>query len=317
MRIITWSTPPSVGFPACRFFFDDDGQVYYHWCHPGFPGGNIVQVLIDPATGRFLTEPQAISPGIGEGGAEGWPVVNAGRDLELEMEGPLPDPHPWPETPVRDDFDNNGIGPDWAFRRNPVPGSWSLSETPGTLTLHGGSAALSDPTGNVLIGRRQQHHFLEAATELDFEPPSPNEETGLSAFMDEHYFSVIGVRGSEKGGREAFLRRRVGACLEVDVATAPLRPGAVTLKIRAERRWYRFGFEQEGKTKWLGWAETHHHSTEIAWGWTGVLLCLHASGNGKPARTPARFHWFDYRPAPDQSFTPDMPDRFALVPPGD
>jgi len=249
--------------------------------------------------------------------AEGWPIVNDGKEIELEMEGPLPEPHPWPEQPVRENFESPELGFDWAFRRNPVPGSWSLTEKPGSLTLHGGTAALSNPNGNVVIGRRQQHLFVEVAAELDFEPHASNEEAGLSALMDEHYFSVVGIRGTKRGEREAFLRRRIGACLEVDVATAELQPGPVTLRIHAERRWYRFGFEQGGHTTWLGWAETHHHSTEIAWGWTGVLFCLHASGNGQDAVSPAHVDWFDYRPAEEQSFSPDMPDRFALVPPTD
>jgi len=422
-----WSDPIVFDHPGLdnSLFFDDDGQVYYHWCWPGHPDGQIVQVLIDPATGKFLSEPTSISPGIGAGGAEGphlykidgwyyllvaeggthmghllslqrsrspwgpfepsphgpflthrhtemtqvikalghgeliedhngnwwvfalgirttgwicfashvlgretflapvtwgddgWPVVNGGKDLELEMAGPLPDPHPWPEQPVREDFDRPDLGYDWAFRRNPVPGSWSLTEQTGSLTLHGGAAALSNPVRNVVVGRRQQHLFVEVAAEFGFSPRSTNEEAGLSAFMDEHYFSAVGLRGTPSGGREAFLRRRVGACLEVDVATAPLQPGPVILRIHAERRWYRFGFEQDGKTTWLGWAETHHHSTEIAWGWTGVFFCLYASGNGQSASVPAHVNWFDYHPAADQSFTPDMPDRFALVPPSD
>jgi alpha-N-arabinofuranosidase len=99
------------------------------------------------------------------------------------------------------------------------------------------------------------------------------------------------------------------------VAAAALVEGPVVLKIEARPRWYRLGFEQNGATHWLGWAETHHHSTEIAWGWTGVIWGLYATGNGRPATTPAYFDWFEYRPAEKQDLTPDMPGRFDLIPP--
>jgi alpha-N-arabinofuranosidase len=242
-----------------------------------------------------------------------WPVANGGEDLELEMEGPLPEPHPWPEPPARDEFAGEELGAEWIWRRNPLPGCWSLEEKPGRLTLHGPPGRLSEPR-NCLVGRRQAHLFARADVRLEFDPQNTTDEAGLTAFMDEHYHTAVGVRGTDDGGREAFMRRRVGAVLETVVERRPLEPGPVTLKIEARPRWYRFGFEQGGRTHWLGWAETHHHSTEMAWGWTGVIWGLYATGNGRPAETPAHFDWFDYAPM-EGTLTPDMPDRFDLVPP--
>ncbi len=248
---------------------------------------------------------------------DGWPQVYEGREVQLEMDVPTLPPHPWPGSPEREVFEGDQLGVEWIFRRNPAPQSWSLKETPGRLSLHGPAARLSEP-GNLVIGRRQAHLRGEGVARLEFDPARTGEEAGLTAFMDEHYHSALGIRLSADGShREIFLRRRVGAVLEVEQAVEPVEDGPVELIIRAEPRWYRFGYRQDHdeEIRWLGWAETHLHSTEIAWGWTGVVWGLFAAGNGRPAAAPARFAWFEYRPDPDQSFTPDIPERFELVPP--
>jgi alpha-N-arabinofuranosidase len=245
----------------------------------------------------------------------GWPIANDGNDVQREMNGPLPESHPWPERPARDDFEQDELSPEWIWRRNPIPESWSLTERPGHLTLHGTADALSEPR-NVLIGRRQEDLFARGAARLDFQPEGPGDEAGIAAFMDEHYHTALGVRRADDGRREVFMRRRVGAVLETVVATHALPDeGPVTLVIEARPRWYRFGFQQDDQTHWLGWAETHHHSTEIAWGWTGVIWCLYATGNGRPCQAPAHFDWYEYRQMEHKTYTPAMPDRFDIVPP--
>jgi len=42
---------------------------------------------------------------------------------------------------------------------------------------------------------------------------------------------------------------------------------------------------------------------------------VYASGNGHSARTAAAFNRFEYAPSEDQTFVPDMPERFERVPP--
>ncbi len=74
---------------------------------------------------------------------QGWPVVNDGRPIALDMQvrGLPANPTPTVATSARDDFDAP-LGPAWNFLRNPVRESYSISERPGWLTLHGTSVSL-------------------------------------------------------------------------------------------------------------------------------------------------------------------------------
>jgi xylan 1,4-beta-xylosidase len=243
----------------------------------------------------------------------GWPVVNGGEEVQLEMDVPTLPLHPWPERPTREDFEGESLGHEWVFRRNPLPDSWSMTERESCLTLYGKAGAL-DSMENLMVARRPEDLYYTAKLEMDFAPTREGEEAGFAAFMDEHYHTALGVRLGPDGP-EVFMRRHVGSELNVVVAKATIESGPVVLKIRAIPRWYRFGFEQNGRTKWLGWAEGHLHSTEVTYGWTGVMHALWASGNGKDSDAAAHFDWYEYEADADQSFEPNIPERFDLVPP--
>lgn len=67
-----WSLPHAIdhGLFDPSLFFDDDGKVYYTRRGPGH-GQGIVQALIDPATGKLLTQLRTVSNGMVTEDAEG------------------------------------------------------------------------------------------------------------------------------------------------------------------------------------------------------------------------------------------------------
>jgi xylan 1,4-beta-xylosidase len=246
----------------------------------------------------------------------GWPIANGGNEIELQMDVPTLPLHPWPEQPVRDHFDGKRLGHEWNFLRNPSPGAWSLQEKKNSLTLHGTKEPLEE-AGCVFVGRRQEHPYCEVAACLMFSPEKENEEAGLAVFMDERHHSTISFR--KKGDKhEIVVKRRIGV-LAAEVATELVEENQIVLVIHADPRWYRFGFRTaDGSFKELGAAEVRYHSTEVAWGFTGVYFGVFATGNGSPCTSPAYIDWFDYIPEPDKEWTPRLaaPEDFdpALKP---
>lgn len=226
---------------------------------------------------------------------DGWPVINGGRPIELEMEGPLLPLHPWPETPCRDDFGAPTLGLQWNFRRNPAAGTWSLSERCGWLRLRGNAATLDDPVPLAFVGRRQQHFECRARTLVDFEPVSPWDEAGVTVIMNErHHYDVLVCRRA--GRRMVVVRRRVGD-LAAEVGVAPLPEGPVVLGIDADRRRYTFSFGRDPEHMVpLGYGEVRYLTQHVAGGFTGVYFGMFATGRGAPARVPADFDWFQYEP---------------------
>jgi len=230
--------------------------------------------------------------------AEGWPVINAGQPIGLEMDSAgLPAPQPWPAPPARDDFDAAEPGLVWNFLRNPAPGSWSLSERAGYLRLHGSGASLDVVSAPAFLGRRQQHLRSRASTSLEFVPQSAAERAGLTlrANEDNHHDLLVTRVGSER--RVQLWTRILGkSTLRAERAAAE---GPLTLTAEAFPDRYQLSFGDAGGQHELGSAPTAALSSESAGGFTGVYFGLFASTASGRAMPAADFDWFEYRAIAD------------------
>jgi alpha-N-arabinofuranosidase len=225
-----------------------------------------------------------------------WPVVGGNGIPELEYPRPALPPSPFPTPPTRDDFDVPILALPWNFIRNPLAGSWSLSERPGWLRLYGQPTGLDDLAPIAFVGRRQCHFDCEADARVDFDPLDEGAEAGLTAYMIHRHHYEIAIT-CLNGQRRVIVRRRIGS-LQAVVAQQALGPGPVILRVRATKDKYQFGISSsQTTTEWLAEGETRYLSTEVASGFTGVYLGMYTSGNGQPCLSPADFDWFDYSQA--------------------
>jgi xylan 1,4-beta-xylosidase len=225
--------------------------------------------------------------------ADGWPVVNGGAPVALEMPAAgLPAPHPWPSPPARDEFDTPELGLDWNFLRNPPEQSWSLSARRGHLRLSGSRASLDEIGAPAFVGRRQRHFRASVRASLDFAPVSGDQYAGLTLRANEanHYDLVLtGVPGD----RKIQLWTRVAGATQL-VAEERVAGGAVELSIEAFADRYEFFVNGPGTRRSLGRAATAPLSSEAAGGFTGVYFGMFATNRGPSAMPPADFDWFEY-----------------------
>ncbi len=226
----------------------------------------------------------------------GWPVVNNGNPIPVELETDGLPSVPVEPQPVPDDFDADQLALQWNFLRNPRDNDWSLTARPGHLRLNGSAVTLDDVDSPAFVGRRQQHFDCTATAAIDFHPQNENEEAGLTILMNNRHHYEIAVRRGLHGQRCVFVRRRIGS-LQKEVADAIAGDGPLQLRIQAEAEAYTFFFSEDGDTfRELANAETRYLSTEVASGFTGVYIGMYATGNGEAAAAPADFDWFDYEP---------------------
>jgi xylan 1,4-beta-xylosidase len=228
--------------------------------------------------------------------AQGWPVVNEGKPIALDMQVRGLPAQTLPAAPARDDFDGP-LGSAWNFLRNPVRASYSTTERRGWLTLHGTAVPLDRPDGvsPTFVGRRQDLR-ARIATRIDFRPARAGEEAGLVLYREPRHRFELGVR--RKGeGREVFVRQTVGAFVSTVTATAAV-PGDVPLilQIEAEPTRYTFAWGLSAEhLQPLGAAETRLLSTEVTGGFIGTYVGLYAlAPTGAQRTAPAAFDWFDY-----------------------
>lgn len=236
--------------------------------------------------------------------AEGWPVVNGGEPIGLELKAAGLPAHPFPTPPLRTSFDSP-LGPEWNHLRHPRRDAYTLAARPGWLTLQGAATTLADAASPTWVGRRQQHLSGRVATLVDFVPGHDGEEAGISVYMNPDHRYEIAV-GRASGRRVVFVRQRVGPFLEKVTASVPLEgnePVVLQVDSTPEEYSFAFGVALSGKPPLastpLGKAATRYLSSEVAGGFTGVYYALFATGNGRPASTPAHFDWFDVEPGND------------------
>ncbi|MFD1178602.1 glycoside hydrolase family 43 protein [Paenibacillus puldeungensis] len=225
--------------------------------------------------------------------ADGWPIIGNGGRIDPIIESPkLPEAR-WPQQPVREDFNSSQLGLEWTFLRNPAPNSWSLLERPGYLVLRGNKTSLNKTGSPAFAGHRLRHLACHVATAMEFEPVNAGEEAGLTAYMNERYHYDLAVRFMD--GRKVIIFRKTVGSLRVE-ETRDCPPGPVELMIEALPEQLKFSFKQRPSTVVeMGWGETHLLSTEVAGGFTGVMIAMYAiSESGQGA--PASFDWFDYEP---------------------
>jgi xylan 1,4-beta-xylosidase len=246
--------------------------------------------------------------------AQGWPVINDGKLIALDMRTPrlptravaVPAVVPAVVPAARDEFDGAALGPAWNFLRNPVRANYSTTEKPGWLTLHGTTVGLDQEKGvsPTFVGRRQEHLRARMSARIDFVPARDGEEAGLVLYRAPHQRYEIGVRKTA-AGREVFLRQTVGTYIStVTAAAAAPASGPLVFEITAEPTRYTFAWGSSApspagsvaaKLNALGAAEPRLLSTEVAGGFIGTIVGMYALAPvGDPTPAPAAFDWFNY-----------------------
>ncbi|NGM69136.1 glycoside hydrolase family 43 protein [Natronolimnobius sp. AArcel1] len=208
----------------------------------------------------------------------GWPVVNDGEPIQAAMDAPLPGDRKTDETSIdrTDTTFADGLGLEWQFRRNPDRERYETGSD--GLRLRGGPESLAEP-GATFVGRRQTAFDCRLEAALSFDPGA-GEEAGIAVVADERHHYQVGVTRRE-GRREAIVRLRIGDATEI-VGRTPVGE-TVDLSVVADAESYRFLVDGTE----LGSGSTRYLSTEVADGFTGVVVGPYATGHGTTCETDA------------------------------
>ncbi|WWD01008.1 hypothetical protein V866_007946 [Kwoniella sp. B9012] len=230
--------------------------------------------------------------------SEGWPVCNGGKDIGLEVKTSLLPPQK-PYTGWTDEFDQDKLDMSWYHLRTPVKQIYSLSNSPGALTLWGNAFCIQDVEAAAMLLQKQVSLRGLWSTSLDFEPRSSNEEAGTTIFWSCYAYAALVVRqGEQPGTREIQMRWICEESEDVKTLTKSLplpSSGPVTLFIEARPNSYSLAFQAQGSldsTK-LGQVSTAVLERRRLFDspYTGPHFGLFAQGSeGFPCLEPAVFH---------------------------
>ncbi|NLP34155.1 MAG: glycoside hydrolase family 43 protein [Clostridiales bacterium] len=225
---------------------------------------------------------------------DGWPQVNGNGTVSLDMKVPTLPNHPFNKKPERIHFDQEKLGFEWQFLRNPIRENYSLNERKGWLRMNTASYTLNDTDAISLICRRQTEHDFEAATFLEFISSDVNEEAGMTLIQNNTHHYDLFIR-KEQNQYIVQLRVKIGSH-EYIAAEKPIKSNQIKLKIIGEPLHYTFYYAEDNSNQYkqLGILDTRYLSTEVAGGFTGVMIGLYTSSNGKPSKAKVYYDWFDY-----------------------
>lgn len=211
----------------------------------------------------------------------GFPYIGT---CPLEGDVNLPECPVAAHSPVTD-FHSQGL--EWVMLREPNAELYQFTDH--GLLLQGVAENLNafNPT---LLMRRQQHFDMACSTTVAFEPRL-HEEAGLTAFYNlETHYEIFLTR--TQLGRRVQVRRIIGD-MEMLAADLPAPAGDVTFGLEADKLHYTFLCNGQPVCT----AETRFLSTEATpSSFTGVMLGLYATGNGRKCGEKARFDHFTYQP---------------------
>jgi xylan 1,4-beta-xylosidase len=213
----------------------------------------------------------------------GWPVINSGEAIELEMKFPIGTvlanrPQEALMSRIDTDFTSD-FGLEWNFRGNP-DNSWFSHKKGenGGLILQGTQGGLTKTTGCAFMGRRQCHFSMRAEMEFLHEPKRADECAGLAVLMNENHFYALEVSSSfvtvsitlgslSVAGKSAGFK-------ELPLAVE----GRYRFIITSDALKYRFFVcDGNGNEIQLGSMDSRYVSTEVAGGFTGVYIGPYAS----------------------------------------
>lgn len=235
-------------------------------------------------------------------GADGWLRTADGEGLPyVDVPAPELPEHPFPEAPVREDFEGAGLPIDFQWLRSPWPETlFSLTERPGYLRLCG-RESVGSQFEQALVARRQQAHCFSAATSVEFEPDHFQHMAGLIYYYNGAKFHYLYVSADEGAGKHLRVMSRLAGQADSFTPLIPI-PRGLTLELRMEVDYERLllAYQLNGEAwQWLPQQLDASIVSDEAGppgppSFTGAFVgmcCQDLAGT----RKPADFDYFEYR----------------------
>ncbi|WP_460670844.1 glycoside hydrolase family 43 protein [Larkinella ripae] len=232
-----------------------------------------------------------------------WPMIEHGEKAisytypvnykEVQQKGALPQSGNFAYTLT---FDKE-LDPTLLFMRTLDKTGYSLSKNRG-LTLNLKPETVMDLGHPAFIGKRQQHLYSTAETELSFTPKTDKEKAGLIILQDEgHFYWLCQSRSQEKDVLQLYKSKPRTKELEL-LTEVPLtaKTGKVGLRISSQGDTYQFHFSTDAKNWTLlkDKVDAKFLSSKVAGSFIGCLYGMYATSSGEASTNSASFRYLKY-----------------------
>lgn len=218
-------------------------------------------------------------------GEDGWFTVGENGTTLLEVETDrIPDSVKQNESVVYT-FNNTELGREWIYLRKPNPCGCELKD--GRLTMVSVKDSINGNLGcPAFAGIRQKEMRGNVSVNVSVK----NGEAGITMYMDpSHHYDLALINDEE---RSVIVKRLCIGDIKYEQEVIPVSRDAKSAKLSISLSEFTYGFtaESDDKTMDLGTAQTKYISTEVAGGFTGVMIGLYTES--KEAGRKAEFSDF-------------------------
>lgn len=233
-----------------------------------------------------------------------WPIINANsKEIKYYYTANYKEVKQKNALPQSGNFQykltfEKQLDPSLLFLRTCDSSSFSLSKA-GGLTLKLKPETLMEYGNPGFVGKRQQHLYCTAETELQFTATSANEKAGLTIFQDEkHFYYLCKSLAEGKEVIQLFKSNASGKTMDL-LAEVPVVGAAkkVLFRIQAEGGNYSFHFALQ-PNKWQllkDKVDAKFLSTKEAGGFIGCLFGMYATSSGNTTSNSASFKYLFYK----------------------
>lgn len=166
-------------------------------------------------------------------------------------------------------FENTKWDKDWCYLRHPYNENYQLEDN--KLKLKGTAINLDMADSPTFIGLRQKDFNAVISCDVSM----IDGEAGITIYMDENHHYDLAIRKSGNG-YEVIERLNIGDIKSIEKTVDLKNKNDVTLVIQANNNYYSFIIKVDGKDIPLGTAQTRYLSSEVAGGFTGVIIGLYS-----------------------------------------
>jgi alpha-N-arabinofuranosidase len=214
---------------------------------------------------------------------DGWPVVLTGNE-EVPYKHTRPGLEAREKAPVplngnftfRDEFNDSTLSMIYSMIRTPYEKWYSLEA--GRLLMKARNESIDRKSQPSFIGRRQQHHFCEAVTAMDFNPVYTGDKAGMTVFQNEKNYYLLALTKKEDGTYITLEKGTQEGPVEIAKQRVKNSNEPFKMKIVARGEFYDFHFSASG-TDWVELAsdiDARLLSTQDAGGFVGSYFGLYA-----------------------------------------
>jgi len=178
----------------------------------------------------------------------------------------------------------------WCYLREPQCENYQILED--SIRLRGTEVSINEVASPTFLGIRQS----EFNTTLTIDITTNYGEAGVTYYIDENNHYDLALVCDQNNIRKVILRLCVGDLKSVvQQIEVPSEQTHVTLRIISDSIQYHFYCNMNKKDILLGKAQTKYLSSEVAGGFTGVVMAMYAQQNEYSSENWADFSRFDWQ----------------------